>query len=394
MYNGIGLSSVRGTATSGHVQANAGHVRNSRHHHARTAGVFDPTSRGRSANSSAPLLTAEAIKDGQSSLALHEKKRRLEVRLLELRDRLEERGWRDEEIEREITKERKGTLDRWAREQEEEKRLVIRDAEKEGGDKDDQEQGIDESAEDASAPSRDGRDNHSYRDNYRGDYDRDRGRYQGHRYSDPRGRGGRGGNNAQQQQMFQEERNERLRDAFGISEKHHKEGAAFDRELIDSKRREKQQREEQNAKAKRKAERQQIRKEREEAKLKRREDRKREREEEGGKKAKRGRGRSRSRSASSDSRSSYSSSSGSSSSSSSRSSSSSYSSRSRSRDRRNKGGRSYSSSSSSSSSSRSRSASKDDSRKRSKKQSKRARSYSPESDRRSSRDKQAKSPEC
>jgi hypothetical protein len=221
MYNGIGLSSVRGTATSGHVQANAGHVRNSRHHHARTAGVFDPTSR-RSANSSAPLLTAEAIKDGQSSLALHEKKRRLEVRLLELRDRLEERGWKDEEIEREISKERKGTLDRWSREQEEEKRLTVKDAEKEGDDKG--EKGTDERAEDAVAPSYDRRDNRSYRDNYQGDYDRDRGRYQGHRYSDPRGRGGRGGNNAQQQQMFQEERNERLRDAFGISGKHHREG--------------------------------------------------------------------------------------------------------------------------------------------------------------------------
>lgn len=234
MYNGIGLSSVRGTATSGHVQANAGHVRNARRHHSRTAGVFDTRGGNTWDNSrgSAPLLTAEAIKDGHSALALHEKKRQLEVRLLELRDRLEERGWRDEEIEREISKERKGTLDRWAREEEEEKRLILKDAaaaeEKsdEGvEDKDDddgEKKGPPE--EEAPAPTRDQRDNRGYRDNHRDYYDRDRGRYREHRYSDPRRRGGKGGKNAQQQEMFQEERNERLRDAFGISEKHHKEG--------------------------------------------------------------------------------------------------------------------------------------------------------------------------
>ena len=113
MYNGIGLASVRGTATSGHVQSNAGHVRNSsrRNRTFRNAndgrdenrhgsrggrgggrGHFD--NRGNN-NERHALLTNEALREGASSLALHEKKRRLEVRLMELRDQLEERGWKE-----------------------------------------------------------------------------------------------------------------------------------------------------------------------------------------------------------------------------------------------------------------------------------------------------------
>jgi hypothetical protein len=134
---------------------------------------------------------------------------------LELRDRLEERGWGDEEIEREISRERKGTLDRWAREEEEEKRLVLREGE--------EKEKSGEGGEGGEVP----KERRDQRDNNRGQghsCDYDRGRYRDHRYSDPRQRGGKGGKNAQQQQIFQEERNERLRDAFGISGKHHKEG--------------------------------------------------------------------------------------------------------------------------------------------------------------------------
>eukprot|EP00578_Thalassiosira_sp_NH16_P011741 CAMPEP_0181128218 /NCGR_PEP_ID=MMETSP1071-20121207/28630_1 /TAXON_ID=35127 /ORGANISM="Thalassiosira sp., Strain NH16" /LENGTH=54 /DNA_ID=CAMNT_0023214041 /DNA_START=19 /DNA_END=179 /DNA_ORIENTATION=+ len=40
-YNGIGLSSARGTATSGHVQYNAGHVRNSSRRHRTLANAND-----------------------------------------------------------------------------------------------------------------------------------------------------------------------------------------------------------------------------------------------------------------------------------------------------------------------------------------------------------------
>lgn len=166
-------------------------------------------------------------------MALHEKKRQLEVRLLELRDRLEERGWGGDEIEREIGKERRGTLDRWARAEEEEKRIILakRDAdaaandnENKSGDEKGGEEAVEKSAEEAGRPVNRERSNNDYRGhrNHRG---HDRGRYRDdYRYSDPRHPGGRGGRNAQQQQMFQEERNERLRNAFGISEQTHKEG--------------------------------------------------------------------------------------------------------------------------------------------------------------------------
>jgi hypothetical protein len=120
MYNGIGLASVRGTATSGHVQSNAGHVRNSSRRNRTYRNANDGRDENRSGrgggrgyfdaggnnNERHALLTNEALREGASSLALHEKKRRLEVRLMELRDQLEERGWKDEEIEKEIQLER------------------------------------------------------------------------------------------------------------------------------------------------------------------------------------------------------------------------------------------------------------------------------------------------
>ena len=124
MYNGIGLASVRGTATSGHVQSNAGHVRNSSRRNRTFRNANDGRDENRHGdrgdrgggrgyfynrgnnNERHALLTNEALREGASSLALHEKKRRLEVRLMELRDQLEERGWKDDEIEKEITHER------------------------------------------------------------------------------------------------------------------------------------------------------------------------------------------------------------------------------------------------------------------------------------------------
>ena len=132
MYNGIGLSTVRGTATSGFVQYNAGHVRNSSRRHRTWRNATDGgNNRGRSGDSNKrPLLTDEALKEGASSLALHEKKRQLEVRLLEFRDVLEERGGlNDDDIDREVDAERKRVVDMWERE---EKRREEQSRRKEG----------------------------------------------------------------------------------------------------------------------------------------------------------------------------------------------------------------------------------------------------------------------
>eukprot|EP01082_Thalassiosira_pseudonana_P003436 g3364.t1 g3364 contig12:1929440-1930440(-) len=290
MYNGIGLQSVRGTATSGHVQHNAGHVRNSSRRHRTwrnaTDGRRDGGGPGRGGNGKRHLLTEEALKDGASSLALHEKKRQLEVRLLELRDRLEEEGrLNDDDIDLEVGYERKRTLERWENEEKENERrrqMVLERQQAqlkhaEGGGEDGEEgvklitQGGDDDGS-AADKEKDGdnekeptkqqhNNNNSRSDKWERDRrwdnsdrnrrydngDRNRGRHRDDR--------GRGGKNAQAQMVFQEERNEKLRDAFGIRGDQHKEGEAFDRELQQAKRDEKQKRKEQAAKAQRKAER-------------------------------------------------------------------------------------------------------------------------------------------
>ncbi|KAL3758626.1 hypothetical protein ACHAWU_008380 [Discostella pseudostelligera] len=314
MYNGIGLASVRGTATSGHVQFNAGHVRNSsswqrtwRNANAGNGnGTVGGGGGGRGESSRNKLLTDEAIKEGASSLALHEKKRQLEVRLLELRDQLEEEGrMNDADIDNEIEWERKQTLDRWAKEEKDRRvrllkqqqiqqgdaiegggeeggiKLITKDGEQEkesdelvgvaGNDECKSEGKHEENSNDNGQlpPPRQRRwdnpppsDRMGRRDNNSRNYNRERGAPQ-------RGGGvgrGRGGTNAQAQQLLQQQRNDRLRDAFGISDATHKEGEAFNRELQHAKKVEKQKENELQEKAARKLERQRIREERRNAK--------------------------------------------------------------------------------------------------------------------------------
>ena len=425
-YNGIGLATVRGTATSGHVQYNAGHVRNSSRRHRTFMNANDGRdTRGRGGfgrgggggRGKVKLLTNEALKEGASSLALHEKKRRLEVRLLELRDHLEERGrLKEDDIDREVEAERKRTVDRWEREEKEaverrERMLGIQrggdenEVGEEGGMKlitetgEQKEGGETEVGDDKEPPPKtdadhgtnntdniqqqhpprerrwenphppqggQGRQWADYNSNpNNGDWNSNRRVVDARHYNRGNNKGGSGGQNAQTRQHFQDQRNARLRDAFGSRDNDKRtEGEAFDRELQQSKRDEKKKRGEAAEKENRKAERAKIRETRRDTKLKRREERKKGRDGDGGKKKKgsKRRGRSSSSSSSSSSRS-YSSSSGSSSGS--YFSSSSYSSDSRGRGRsrrdrgrRRRGGRSYSSRSSSFSS-RSRSVSRD-----------------------------------
>jgi len=375
MYNGIGLASVRGTATSGHVQSNAGHVRNSSLRNRTFRNANDGRDENRNGkgfyngggnNERHALLTNEALREGALSLALHEKKRRLEVRLMELRDQLEERGWKDDEIEKEIAHER----EKHKREEERrEQQLQLIQQQQQQRLEDDREdgevkfitqgetnnvEGVPDEAENEA-----GKQGESRLSNIKRKY----GRTQQFKE-----RGNFGGRNTQAQKAYQEERNERLRSAFGFSDEKHKEGEAFDRKLQEAKRVEKKQRIE---KAKRKAERARIREERRQKRLERKESKdgnndKKEDKNDG--KRRRGRSTSISSSGSSDSSRSYSSSSSvssggsrSGSSYSSRSfSSSSYSSnsrRGRGRSRRARGRRRSSSSSSSGSSMSSRSSS-------------------------------------
>ena len=107
MYNGIGLTSVRGTATSGHVQANRSHVRNNRVRRQREKNV----SQGQQHQSYNPV-SATAREKGNIDIQQHDEKRRIENDLLELRLELEEsdKKYTDEEIDSKIQKERERRL--------------------------------------------------------------------------------------------------------------------------------------------------------------------------------------------------------------------------------------------------------------------------------------------
>ena len=81
MYNGIGLSTVRGSGTSGHVQANKFAVRN----RAGNSG-YGPDRRNGTSSSSRPKQPNAAILE-------HNRLREIEVKLAELEDELEEKGY-------------------------------------------------------------------------------------------------------------------------------------------------------------------------------------------------------------------------------------------------------------------------------------------------------------
>ena len=87
MYNGIGLSTVRGSGTNGYVTRNLSHVRPSK--------------------DKVNYKTEEDIKKSEAALSRgpnqgildHERKRKLDVKCLELEDVLKDQGCDDEEIE-------------------------------------------------------------------------------------------------------------------------------------------------------------------------------------------------------------------------------------------------------------------------------------------------------
>ena len=90
MYNGIGLSTVRGSGTNGYVQRNLSHVRPSK--------------------DKVNYKTEEDIKKSEAALSKgpnqgildHERKRKLEVKCMELEDVLRDQGCDDDEIDEKV----------------------------------------------------------------------------------------------------------------------------------------------------------------------------------------------------------------------------------------------------------------------------------------------------
>lgn len=77
MYNGIGLKTTRGSGTNGYVQRNLSN--------------FKPREDWRSRDSNRDPDRARHVQPDAAILA-HERKRKVEVRCMELQDELEEQG--------------------------------------------------------------------------------------------------------------------------------------------------------------------------------------------------------------------------------------------------------------------------------------------------------------
>jgi serine/arginine repetitive matrix protein 2 len=85
-YNGVGLATARGSGTNGYVQRNLSHVK------ARPAVRKDAVN----------YLTApehQLSRPANQEILEHERKRRIEIKCLELQDDLEENGVGEDEIE-------------------------------------------------------------------------------------------------------------------------------------------------------------------------------------------------------------------------------------------------------------------------------------------------------
>ena len=95
MYNGIGLSTVRGSGTSGYVQRNLSHV------------PATKEKRKIDYKTEADLSKEEKIRGPNQGILDHEKKRKIEVKCAELEDLLVDQNLAEEEIVEKVTAYRK-----------------------------------------------------------------------------------------------------------------------------------------------------------------------------------------------------------------------------------------------------------------------------------------------
>ena len=116
-YNGIGLASVRGSATSGHVQANQGHVRAQRRRR-----QIERNAQESGGSKRYNPVSASAREKGNQEIQDHERRRQIENQLLVLRDDLEESGnFTEAQIEDRIQAERERQMQKFQQEKEQKK---------------------------------------------------------------------------------------------------------------------------------------------------------------------------------------------------------------------------------------------------------------------------------
>ncbi|KAK9470897.1 uncharacterized protein V1510DRAFT_354336, partial [Dipodascopsis tothii] len=92
-YNNIGLATARGSGTNGYVQRNISHIKPRTYERQRGFDRDDP----RAAPKTHPV---------SQDIVNHNKKRQIEVKLFELRDRLEDEGYvvAEDEIESQVAR--------------------------------------------------------------------------------------------------------------------------------------------------------------------------------------------------------------------------------------------------------------------------------------------------
>ena len=95
MYNGIGLATARGSGTNGYVQRNTAFV---------MKGKDDVKFK---TEEDIKRLDAAANREPNQGILDHERKRKLEVKCMELEEVLEEQGYAENEIEEKVSAYRK-----------------------------------------------------------------------------------------------------------------------------------------------------------------------------------------------------------------------------------------------------------------------------------------------
>lgn len=95
MYNGIGLSTARGSGTNGYVQANLSSL------------LFSKQKIEYNADADMEKNEAEITKGPNKDLLMHEYKRRIEIKCLEFEDLMEEKGFPESEIAEKVNEYRK-----------------------------------------------------------------------------------------------------------------------------------------------------------------------------------------------------------------------------------------------------------------------------------------------
>ena len=104
MYNGIGLATARGSGTNGYVTKNLSFVR-----------VVKEKQEYKPPDEEAKKLELIINRKGNAEIIAHEKKRKIEIKCVEMREMMAEEGYSEEEIERKVEKFRKTLLEKNAK---------------------------------------------------------------------------------------------------------------------------------------------------------------------------------------------------------------------------------------------------------------------------------------